>query len=171
MKPNTIVKFNLETRAKQLRLDGKSFDDISKILSEELEQTITKSTVFRYFQANDKAAAQVIEKNEKLKAKVVEAEIDTISKRLEIIDKFLEIAEQARRCGDFRAAVMALRGATEAQDSLDERLGKLKGPAGTNVNVFNVQEAINGAREVLTSRISGISASFEEIKNSEQFNR
>jgi hypothetical protein len=37
---------------------------------------------------------------------------------------------------------MGLRGATEAQDSLDERLGKLKGPAGTNVNIFNVQEAV-----------------------------
>jgi len=32
------------------------------------------------------------------------------------------MAEQAQRRGDSKAAVMALRGATEAQDSLDESL-------------------------------------------------
>jgi hypothetical protein len=66
---------------------------------------------------------------------------------------------------------MALRGATEAQDSLDERLGKLKGPQPTNINILNIQEAINGAREVLSSRISCISSSFEDGRDSELFNR
>lgn len=168
MKINTIITQNLETRTKQLRLEGKSYEEIAMVLSEESEQNITKSIVFRYFQANDKAAAQVIENNDKLKAKVVETEIDTISKRVEIIDKFLDIAEQAQACGDFKAAVMALRGATEAQDSLDERLGKLKGSPTTNINILNVQEAVKGAREILSSRIDGIAARIEESRNIEQ---
>jgi hypothetical protein len=85
MRINNIIKFNLETRAKELRWESKSMDEIASILSEESGQQITKSTVFRYFESNDKIAAQVIEKNDKLKIKVIETEINTISKRLEVV--------------------------------------------------------------------------------------
>lgn len=148
MRINNIVKYDLETRAKALKGEGKTLEEISKILSAESKTKISVSTVYRYFEANEKAMIQAIEKSDKLKAKVADAEINTITKRVEIIDEFLTIAEQALSCGDFRAAVMALRGATEAQDSLDERLGKLKAPTNTNnINILNIQEAINGARE------------------------
>jgi hypothetical protein len=148
MKINNIVKLNLEKRAKDLRANGKSFVDIAKVLSEENKVNITKDSAQRYFLSNEKVVAQVIERSDKLKMKVVEAEINTITKRVEIIDQFLEISEQALSCGDFRAAVMALRGATEAQDSLDERLGKLKAPTNTNTfNILNIQEQTTNARE------------------------
>ena len=144
MRLNNIVKYNLETRAKALKGEGKTLEEISKILTEEAKTKISVSTVYRYFEANEKAMSQAIEKSDKLKAKVADAEINTITKRVEIIDQFLEISEQALSCGDFRAAVMALRGATEAQDSLDERLGKLKAPTNTNnINILNIQEAIS----------------------------
>jgi IS30 family transposase len=157
MRINNIIKFDLETRAKDLKAEGRTLEEISKILTEEAENTISVSTVFRYFESNEKALVQAIEKNDKLKAKVADAEINTITKRVEIIDQFLEISEQALSFGDFRAAVMALRGATEAQDSLDERLGKLKGQP-TNINILNIQEAVTSARELLTSRISSIAS-------------
>ncbi|MFZ2499566.1 hypothetical protein [Methanosarcina sp.] len=169
MRINNIIKFDLETRASSLKWEGKSLEEIAQILSSESNIPITKSTVFRYFEANDKAAIRAIEKSDKLKAKVAETEIDTISKRLDIIDEFLNIAKQAKDCKDFRAATQALRGATEAQNSLDERIGKLRGSgSGTNINIFNIQEAMNGAREQLTSRITGIAARFEEIRDPEQ---
>jgi hypothetical protein len=64
---------------------------------------------------------------------------------------------------------MALRGATEAQDSLDERLGKLKAPTNTNnINILNMQEAVSSARELLASRISGIAARVGENGYPEQ---
>ncbi len=170
MRINNIIKYNLETRAKALKGEGKTLEEISKILSAESKTKISVSTVYRYFEANEKAMIQAIEKNDKLKAKVADAEINTITKRVEIIDKFLTIAEQALSCGDFRAAVMALRGATEAQDSLDERLGKLKGPQPTNINILNVQEAVSSARELLASRISGIAARVGENGYPEQVN-
>jgi len=170
MRINNIIKYNLETRAKALKGEGKTLEEISKILSAESKTKISVSTVYRYFEANEKAMIQAIEKNDKLKAKVADAEINTITKRVEIIDKFLTIAEQALSCGDFRAAVMALRGATEAQDSLDERLGKLKGPLPTNINILNVQEAVSSARELLASRISGIAARVGENGYPEQVN-
>jgi hypothetical protein len=170
MKINTIVKLNLEARTKDLRAEGKSQEEISKILSEETGQQITKHTVSRYFLADEKLKAQVIERSDKLKLKVVDAEINTITKRLEIIDKFLEICEDARVCGDFKAAIMALRGATEAQDSLDERLGKLKARTNNNtVNVLNVQEAIHGARERFINAIVCNNGQNSEGEDSQQF--
>ncbi|HZK88151.1 MAG TPA: hypothetical protein VFC27_03270 [Anaerovoracaceae bacterium] len=105
MRVNNIIKFNLETRAKELRWESKSMEDIACTLSEESGQTITKSTVYRYFESNDKIASQMIEKNDKLKIKVIETEINTIEKRIEIIDTLLKIAEQAQECGDLRVAV------------------------------------------------------------------
>lgn len=170
MRINHIIKYNLETRAKALKGEGKTLEEISKILSAESKTKISVSTVYRYFEANEKAMIQAIEKNDKLKAKVADAEINTITKRVEIIDEFLTIAEQALSCGDFRAAVMALRGATEAQDSLDERLGKLKGSQPTNINILNVQEAVSSARELLASRISSIAARVGENGYPEQVN-
>lgn len=161
MRINNIVKFDLETRAKDLKGEGLTLEEISKILTEEAKNPISVSTVYRYFESNEKALVQAIEKSDKLQAKVADAEISTITKRVEIIDEFLTISEQALSCGDFRAAVMALRGATEAQDSLDERLGKLKAQP-TNINILNVQEAVTSARELLTSRISGISSRVTE---------
>jgi IS30 family transposase len=162
MRINNIIKHNLETRAKALKAEDKTLGEISQILTEEAKTPISVSTVYRYFEANEKSLIQAIEKSDKLKAKVADAEINTITKRVEIIDQFLEISEQALSCGDFRAAVMALRGATEAQDSLDERLGKLKGSQPTNINILNVQEAVSSARELLTSRINSISARVTE---------
>jgi predicted transcriptional regulator len=167
MRINNVVKFNLETEAKELRWKGKSLGDIAGILSDELGKSVTKSAVFRYFEANDKAISQVVETNDKLKVKVAETEINTIEKRLEIIDSLLKIAEQAQECGDLRAAVLALRAATEAQDSLDSRLGKLKAPSNTNnINILTIQEEINGARESFIRSIIGSNAVSEESENS-----
>ncbi len=171
MRINNIVKYDLETRAKELKGQDKTLEEISQILTEDAKNPISVSTVYRYFEANEKALVQAIEKSEKLQAKVADAEINTITKRVEIIDEFLTIAEQALSYGDFRAAVMALRGATEAQDSLDERLGKLKAPTNTNnINILNVQEAVSSARELLTSRISGLSSRSREGGVFEQLN-
>jgi len=148
MRINNIIKFDLETQAKELKGEGKTLEEISQTLTEESKTPISLSTVFRYFGSNEKALVQAIEKSDKLQAKIADAEINTITQRVEIIDQFLKISEQALKAGDFRAAVMALRGATEAQDSLDKRLGKLKAPTNTNnINILNIQEQTAHARE------------------------
>jgi IS30 family transposase len=154
MRINNIIKFDLETQARNLKGDGKTLDEISQILTKEAKNPISVSTVYRYFNSNEKSLVQAIEKSNKLQAKMADAEINTIAKRVEIIDQFLEIAKQALSEGDFRAAVMALRGATEAQDSLDERLGKLKAPTNTNTfNILNIQEQTANARERFTDAV------------------
>jgi IS30 family transposase len=154
MRINNIIKNDLETLAKELKDEGKTLEEISRLLTEEAKNPISLSTVYRYCDSNEKAIVQAIEKSDKLKAKVADAKINTITKRVEIIDQFLEISEQAISCGDFRAAVMALRGATEAQDSLDERLGKLKAPTNTNTfNILNIKEQTTNARERFTDAV------------------
>jgi len=95
MRINNIIKFDLESRAKDLKGEGKTLEAISQTLTEESQNQISISTVYRYFDSNEKALVQAIEKSDKLKTKVVDAEINTITKRVEIIDHFLEISDQA----------------------------------------------------------------------------
>jgi len=163
MRINHIIKNDLETQAKTLKGAGKTLEEISQILTKESKTPISLSSVFRYFDSNENALVQAIEKSDKLRAKVADAEINTITKRVEIIDQFLEISDQAISRGDFRAAVMALRGATDAQDSLDERLGRLKAPTNTNnINILNIQEQTAHARERFNAAILCVSNSSAE---------
>ena len=136
MKINNIVKLNLETRAKDLRAGGRSFAAIAKVLSQETKITITKDSVQRYLLADTDAKAQVIERSDKLKKKMVDAEINTINQRMEVILSLIEIGAEARLEGDRRGAVLALRAATDALHKLDERLGILN-PANTLIQINN----------------------------------
>lgn len=50
MKPNRIITLNLETQAKQLRNEGKSFEEIAKLLSDEANRISLKlqcSVIFK----------------------------------------------------------------------------------------------------------------------------
>ena len=78
MRINNIIKYDLETRAKNLKGEGKTLEEISKILTEEAKTPISISTIYRYFDSNEKALVQAIEKSNKLQAKVAYAEINTI---------------------------------------------------------------------------------------------
>jgi hypothetical protein len=153
MKVNNIVKNDLEYRAIELRGAQRSNSEVAEALSIESKEPISISSVFRYFAAHDIAAAQAVQKSDKLKVRLADAEIDTINSRVTIIDKFISIAEHALHQNDCRAAVMALNGATKAQDSLDERLGKLKTPTpANNINILNIREEVKNARDLFASR-------------------
>jgi predicted transcriptional regulator len=163
---NKIIKHGLEDIAKELLSEGKSTRNIADILSAELGEKITQSTVHRYFATRDQEKAKVIEKREELMARVADAEISTIEYRLKGIKVLLTIAEKGEQENNRIKASVALK---DSLDSLDTRLGKLKGGgSGPNVNIFNIQEAMNGAREQLASRMSCIAAKFEEIRDPEQ---
>jgi len=124
MRINHIIKHGLETRAKDLKAEGKSTEEISRILTAEAKTAISSSTVQRYFFSNKKAVTQVIEKTEKLKIKVAEAEISTIEHRIEVIEGLLELA----KCADGeQTRVKAFQAVNDALDSLDRRIGRLSG--------------------------------------------
>lgn len=137
MRINTIIKLGLETRAKTLRGQDKTFDEIATALSKESSETVTRAAVFRYFKGNDLATAQVIETKDNLKAKVVEVEISTIEDRQKIISGLLSLASGAL---EDRDRIAAYRVATEAIDSLDKRIGKLTTNNGVTINNINAMK-------------------------------
>ena len=142
MRINNIIKYDLQTLAKDLKGEGKTLEEISKILTEEAKNHISLSTVYRYFESNEKSLVQAIEKSDKLKAKVADAEISTINQRMSVILSLIEIGAEARLEGDRRGAVLALRAATDALHKLDERLGILN-PANTLIQINNNSSKID----------------------------
>lgn len=140
---NKIIKYSLEARATELKGQGKPLSEISEILSKESKQTITKSVVFRFFEANATAAVQAVENSNKLAAKVAEAEINTIEKRMRVVDDLLELA---RKSIDERNKISAYKTATEALDSLDKRLGNISPSGGPTINLQNIN--MNNVKEL-----------------------
>jgi hypothetical protein len=136
MKPNRIIKLNLESRIKELVYNNKSEREIASILSRESKQAITQSSVHRYLSAQDQLKQQVVENNNKLQAKVIELELDTVQARHELIREIRDLAQQAKESGDLKTALIGLDKAVAAIDSLDKRLGRFTGQPETQVNVM-----------------------------------
>lgn len=135
MNMNQITKLNIESRTRDLKIQGESERSIAEILSKEVNQKITQSSVHRYLANNTKVTQQAIESNDKLKVKVAEAELDTIEARRELIDKIQALGDKAEEFGDIKTALYALDKAINALDSLDKRLGKISDKPDINVNI------------------------------------
>lgn len=138
MKQNILVKYNLESRAVELRGQEKSHAQIAKVLSEESKNTITTSSVQRFFASRDQAKVQAVEKSDKLKAQVAEAEINTVQGCLRCIDDLQGICQEAREAGDLRAAILAIDKIYIGLDMLNKILGKYQ-LASHSINANDVQ--------------------------------
>jgi predicted transcriptional regulator len=160
---NKIIKHRLESRARELRDDlGKSTWEIADILSRELGEKITQSSVHRYFTGFDHEKKEAIEKRAELVARVADAEISTIEDRQTVITGLLDIAKAAKTNGNLRTAVEAYKVATMAFDSLDKRLGKIS-PTQNNNNLFlGVPQPPEANR--LRDRMKVYDAIFEDAK-------
>ncbi|HIH44225.1 MAG TPA: hypothetical protein HA257_03845 [Candidatus Methanoperedenaceae archaeon] len=139
MVTNQIIKLNLEPRLAALKTEGKTERQIADILSKESNQKVTKSSVHRYLASHDQLCREVVEKNNKLKAKVIELELDTVQARQELIDKIRQLGEKAEQDGDLKTALYALDKAIAALDSLDKRLGRFTAQPEVQVNVQSIQ--------------------------------
>ncbi len=131
---NKIEKLQLESKAVSLREKGNTFDEIAKRLTEDSKQPITKSTVFRFFESYEKTKAELLERQEALKVKYVEADISTIEDRQKVIKGLLAIATSAM---EDRDRVAAYKEANVALESLDRRMGKLTNNQGVTINNIN----------------------------------
>lgn len=135
---SNIVKYNLETRAKDLKANQKSHQEIAKILSDESDQKITKSTVTRYFEANKTKTAQLIEKREKLQSKIIDTEVETINRRLKSIDHLWYKIEDSE---DLHEIAYATKVYNEAIDGLAKELGKYPvSQNGVTINNINAMK-------------------------------
>ncbi len=145
---NKIIKLGLEGRVNELK-DLHSEREIASILSTESNQKITQSCVHRYIVSQARQHKDLIEKKENLRAKVVEAEIDTITRRNKAIDKIEGMIEKiealikkAETEGVDRTLIDGLKTFLEAEktllsafDSLDKRLGRFTEKREVDMNV------------------------------------
>ncbi|WP_406660901.1 hypothetical protein V7O66_13840 [Methanolobus sp. ZRKC3] len=162
---NKITKYALESRAVELRSKDKSHAEIAQTLSSESKQDIATSSVQRFFASHEKAKVQAVEKSDKLKAKVAEAEINTIDEAMACIDELKDICKKAKKEGDYRTAVQAIEKVYTGLDIINKVLGKYQ----TTPQVqFNFQEVnIDATRDKVVSRINSIAARIGTNEDSE----
>jgi hypothetical protein len=139
MRINHIVKYNLESSARELKSQDKTFEEIASILSKNSNQKITTSCVFRYFKSNEFAINQVIETKEKLQVKVTKAEILTIERRIKRLD-FL--ADRIDESEDLHEISYATKVYNELVDSLAKELGRLTN-IGINIDNSKTENSVN----------------------------
>jgi len=133
-----IIKYGLESRARELYDNDISFSEIALVLSNESGQNITKAMTFQYLSSEARCNAAVIEKKAQLQVAIVEAEISTIEDRQSVIRGLLQIATTSE---DERNRIVAYKTATEALDSLDKRLGRLSAnQQNLTINNFNAMK-------------------------------
>jgi len=163
---NKIIKFNMEERALVLKeKNNLSLDEISSTLSEESGEQISRASVHRFFASREKDKQIAVAKSHKLMATVAEAEINTVTKRQELIKKLEGYADIAAKQGDIKTAIDALKEATSALNSLDKLLGKYETTPTIQVNLNQVN--IDGEKRELLERIAAIpatDAAFEDIE-------
>ena len=151
MTRHKIIRLNLQSQASDLKAAGKSLREISKILTYESGNSISYPSVMRYFEAVDRAKVEVVDKSDKLKTRLVEAEIDTINETMQCIKVLKGICQDAKAVGDLRTCILAIDSIYKGLDMLNKILGKYQ--AATN-NQFNYAEVnIDSAREHIMSRL------------------
>ena len=121
---NKIQVLNLSDKAVQLRAEGLSFRQISTELTKRAKQPITYHVVQKFFSKREHDAIEVVGKSDKLKTKIVEAEINTIQECMKCLADLQEVFDRAMDEGDLRAAILATGEKWKGIDIINKVLGK-----------------------------------------------
>jgi len=133
-----IIKYGLESRARELYDNDISFSEIAVALSNESGQNITKAMTFQYLSSESRCNAAVIEKKANLQFAIVEAEISTIEIRQSLINKLIDVFETCETKQEYALISKELR---EHVDSLDKRIGRLSAnQQNLTINNFNAMK-------------------------------
>ena len=124
MAEHKIVRYCLQSRVSQLKAEGKSYREIATIITKESGHNVSNTSVQRYFEATDRAKVEVVEKSDRLKAKLVEAEFNTVSGCVTCIEDLQKICAAAKESGDLRTAILAIDSIYKGLDMLNKILGK-----------------------------------------------
>ena len=124
MAEHKIVRYCLQSRATQLKAEKKSYRDISKILSSESGHNISNTSIQRYFESIEQAKVEAVEKSDKLKARVAEAEINTIDEAMYCVTTLKAICEDAKESKDYKTVIQAIDKIYPALDVINKVLGK-----------------------------------------------
>ena len=121
---NKIQVLNLSDKAIKLRAEGLSFRQISTELTKRAKQPITYHVVQKFFSKREHDAIEVVGKSDKLKTKIVEAEINTIEECMKCLADLQEVFDRAMDEGDLRAAILATGEKWKGIDIINKVLGK-----------------------------------------------
>ena len=121
---NKTQVLNLSDKAVQLRAEGLSFRQISTELTKRAKQPITYHVVQKFFSKREHDAIEVVGKSDKLKTKIVEAEINTIQECMKCLADLQEVFDRAMDEGDLRAAILATGEKWKGIDIINKVLGK-----------------------------------------------
>ena len=135
MQKTQIEKLGLQNKAIELRATM-SFREVAKGLSKHSGKNITYDMVRNFFTYRDRDAVEVAAKQDKLKAKLVEGEINTIQGCVDCIDELKDICKKCKEEGDYRGAIQAIDKIYPALDMLNKVLGKYQNLPAPNVNFF-----------------------------------
>lgn len=125
MQKTRIEVLNLQNKAIELRTVNKlSYRQIADELSKRSGEKITFSVVRRYFALKERDAVEVAAKSDKLKSKIVDAEINTIQECMKCLADLQLVFDQALENGDLRAAIMATGEKWKGIDIINKVLGK-----------------------------------------------
>jgi hypothetical protein len=121
--------------------------------------------VQRFFASKEQAKVQAVEKSDILKARVAEAEINTIDEAMACVDELKDICSLAKEEGDLKTAVQAIDKIFTGLDIVNKVLGKYQT---SPQNVFNFNEVnIDATRDKVVGRINGIAARIGPVEDSE----
>lgn len=124
--PRTKIEMlDLQNKAIELRTVNKlSYRQIAKELTEFSGEKITFDIVRRFFALKEHDAVEVAAKSDKLKSKIVDAEINTIQECMKCLADLQRVFDQALENGDLRAAIMATGEKWKGIDIINKALGK-----------------------------------------------
>ena len=127
-----IVKYGLESRARDLKRQEIPVRDIARILSDESGQKLSHGTVSNFFISDIKTITGLKESTARLKEVEVRTTLSTIEKRNKLIEILFNLAENAEHES---TRVNACRVAKEVLESLDKRTGDIPSEGQVQINI------------------------------------
>ena len=167
MAVNKINKYGLESKAVALKKEGMFFNEIASALSIDSNKQISVSSVQRFFASRESDKIEAAQKSDKLKTKLVEAEIDTIAEAMYCVDTLKEVVEEAKQAKDYKTLMQAIDRIYPGLNQVNQILDKYKSttsPVFNAVSVFYSPEVVSAANE-LSKRLTEKAMHTEDLQN------
>jgi len=136
---NKIIKYGLEEEANSLKLQGLSYAQIAKELSEQSGKQISKQNVYNYFKQNNDPVVKNVKQREEIVTKAINGRLDTIQQLLEINRETYQILQEVKASGDHKTALKAIERIEKQLELQAKLIGDIKeGPVTFIWNVVRV---------------------------------
>jgi len=138
-RPHKIVKLGLEEKVHELRNQGLGYEAISNVIAKEYNVKISHMSIKRYFES-----VEIKPQTPKVRKKIANGKLNTISQLFMINKETLEILEEAKVAGDLKTALKAIERVEKQLELQAKLLGDIKdAPTTIVINVTKVDAHAN----------------------------